>query len=73
MYEERQNQCRELEVCCKWEARVVQGSRDIELDRYRAVEAERSKWEAREERLVRQLEQLEERSEYRVTEGESEW
>ncbi len=57
---------------CKWEARVVQGRRDMELDRYRAVEAERSKWEAREERLVRQLEQLKERSEYRVTEGESE-
>ena len=49
--------------CSELETQVVQGSRDIELERYRAVEVERSKWEAREERLVRQLEQLEERLE----------
>ena len=52
--------CEELESCCdRWEKEVEQERSRAELDRYRALEAERRKWEAREERLLDQLRRLE--------------
>ncbi len=47
------------ERCTQLERELHQGQRDAELERYRAVAAETRKWESREARLVRQLEELE--------------
>ena len=63
-YDEQQRQCQQLEVHTRrLEEEAIQAAEGAELERYRAVEAERQKWEAREDRLVRQLEELQKRCE----------
>ena len=54
--------CRELDKVCDDLHTELRKLRDeADLERLRAVEAERNKWEAREERLVKQLEELQSR------------
>ena len=52
--------CAELESCChQLELEAEQRCDRAELEWYRALEAERQKWEAREERLLEQLRKVE--------------
>ena len=52
--------CEELEACCnRWEREAEQERSRAELERYRALEVERQKWEACEERLLEQLRKVE--------------
>lgn len=46
------------EECRRLQAEAEQEREHAELERYRAIERERSKWEIREERLARQVEDL---------------
>ena len=60
--QELQSKCLALEETCDTvHAQVSQARQEGELERLRAVESERAKWEAREARLVAQLQAAEER------------
>lgn len=57
--EDSQERSRELDrMCTGMDEQIRRLTMEAELDKLRAVEAEHSKWEAREERLVQQLREL---------------
>ena len=58
LWEERPEETAELDAAVEAEHLKLEAERRCdraELERYRALEAERQKWEAREERLLEQL------------------
>ena len=59
---ETQERCHKLDqACCEVQAQLQRERQEAELECLRAVETERGKWEAREERLVQQLRELQSR------------
>ena len=60
--QELQSKCQALEETCDTvHVQVSRARQEGDLERLRAVESERAKWEAREARLVAQLQAAEER------------